>query len=193
VTDQFCYLKIWWPHSFVTEVKFVAGVGSSIAIKVPPVQTARDFIDDSSTTSASNITETSVNLELTEQPYLRHDITSSEKTLDLDDYNVVVVQPAVLAIRDKVDTHICKKMVAGFSAGGVVGTDGNQPSTLAHIAAGIAQLNTNKCPMDQRIGLVNPTPHSSFIQLAQFTSADYGASRPLALQEASMGKLYGCE
>ncbi len=175
------------------EAKFVPGVGSSITIKVPPVQTARDFIDDSYTTTASNVTETGVALALTEQPYLRHDITSSEKTLDLDDFNVVVTQPAVLAIRDAVDTYICKRMVAGFSAGGVVGTDGNQPSSLAHIAAGIAQLNANKCPTEQRIGLVNTTPHASFIQLNQFISSDYGTSRPIALAEASMGRLYGCD
>ena len=175
------------------EEKFVPGVGSSITVKVPPVQTARDFIDDAGTTTANDITESGVALALTEQPYVRHTLTTSEKTLELDDFLTVVTRPAVLAIRDATDTFICKKMVAGFSAGGVVGTDGNQPSTLAHIAAGIAQLNTNKCPMDQRIGLVNVTPHASFIQLNQFISADYGSSRPAALAEATMGKLYGCE
>jgi hypothetical protein len=175
------------------ESKFVPGVGSSITIKVPPVQTARDFIDDSLTTTANNITETGVALALTEQPYVKHTILTSEKTLDLDDFNVVVTQPCVLAIRDAVDTYICKRMVNGFSQGGVAGTDGNQPSSLAHLAAGIALLNNNKCPMNDRIGLLNATSHASYIQLVQFISGDYGSSRPAGLAEATLGRLYGCE
>jgi len=173
------------------ESKFVPGVGSSITVKVPPVQVSRDFIDDGLTTTANNITETGVALALTEQPYVRHTILTSEKTLDIDDFNTVVTQPCVLAIRDAIDTYICKRMVAGFSAGGVAGTDGAQPSSLAHIAAGMTLLNTNKCPMDQRIGLVNPTPQGSFLQLKQFISVDYGSERPSGLRDASMGKLLG--
>jgi len=45
--------------------------------------------------------------------------------------------------------------------------------------------------MDQRIGLVNPTPQGSFLQLKQFISVDYGSERPSGLRDASMGKLLG--
>lgn len=173
------------------EQKFAEKVGSTIAIKVPPVQTARDFIDDGSVTD-NNITETDVDLALSEQPYVAHTLTTSQKTLSLDDFAVVVTQPAVMAIRDAIDAFVAKQAVRGFAVY-VAGTEGNNPSSLAHIAAGRKVLQDNGCPMAERIAVVNTTAEASFLQLTQFTSADYGADRPNGLREASMGRLYGID
>jgi hypothetical protein len=47
--------------------------------------------------------------------------------------------------------------------------------------------------MTERVGVLNTTAEASFLQLTQFTSADYGADRPVGLREASMGRLYGID
>jgi len=173
------------------EEVFADKIGDSVTVKVPPVQTARDFIDDGSVTD-NNITETSVLLELTEQPYVAGTLTTAQKSLELDDFDTVVVEPMVLAIRDAIDAKGCSEAVRGF-ARYCAGTEGNQPSTLAHIAAGRKVLQDNGAPMAGRVAVINTTPEASFIQLAQFTSVDYGSERPSGLREATLGKLYGIE
>ena len=173
------------------EQKFAEKVGSTISVKVPPVQTARDFIDDGSVTD-NNITETDVDLALSEQPYVAHTLTTSQKTLSLDDFAVVVTQPAVLAIRDAIDAFFGKQAVRGFAVY-TAGTEGNNPSTLAHIAAARKLLQDNGCPMAERVAVVNTTAEASFIQLVNFISGDYGADRPTGLREATLTRLYGID
>lgn len=171
------------------EQRFADKVGSSIEVKVPPVQVARDFLDDGSVTDNA-ITETSVDLALTEQPYVANTLTSVEKSLKLDDFTTVVTMPNTLAIRDAIDTFGCKQAVRGF-ARYVAGTEGNNPSSLAHIAAGRKVLQDNGCPMAERVAIINSTAEASFLQLTQFTSSDYGADRPAGLAMAELGGLYG--
>lgn len=169
-----------------------AKVGTYVDVVKAPVQVARDFIDDSLTTTANTITESSERLQLTEQPYVRNDLTTQEKSLELDDFNAVVTYPAMLAIKDSVDAHIFKKALQGYSLN-TSGTQGTNPSTLAHIAAGVKALNDAKCPMDGRIAVINTTAFASFSQLAQFTSVEYGTGRPSGLAEGSLGRLSGMD
>lgn len=174
------------------EQKFGLKVGSTIEIKVPPVQTARDFIDDSSTVTDNAITESDVDLTLTEEPYVAHTLTTSEKTLDLDDFSVVVTAPAALAVRDAIDTFVGKAAVRGFARNNA-GTEGTNPSTLAHLVAGRKILQDLGCPSAGRVGVLNTTAEASILQLSQVTSADYGAERPMGLRDAQMGRIYGID
>ena len=173
------------------EASFANKIGDSIAITVPPIATARDFIDDGSVTDA-DITETSLDLELTEQPYVAHTLTTKELSLELDDFNTVVTSPAILAIRDKCDSFIIDAAVAGFNRN-LVGTAGNSPSTMAHLAAGVKELNDNGAPTANRVGILDTSAHASLIQLSQFTNADYGSDKPSGLKEAALTRVYGCD
>ena len=174
------------------EEKFGLKVGATIEIKVPPTQTARDFIDDDLAVTDNDITETDVDLTLTEEPYVAHRLTTSQKTFDLDDFAVVVSAPAALAIRDAIDTFVGKAAVRGFARNNA-GTEGTNPSTLAHMVAGRKALQDLGCPQGGRVGVLNTTAEASILQLSQITSADYGAERPTGLREAQMGKVYGID
>ena len=167
-------------------------VGDSVEIALPPIQAARDLNDDSGTTQANDITDTSENLQLTEWPYVKVTLGSKEKSLELNDFIVQVVNPNVLAIRDAIDAYILKVGAAGF-AENLIGTDGTDPSTHAHILAGRKGLNDNQCPMANRYGVVNTTAAASFLGLDEFTSSDYGSNRPQGLKEATMGRLAGID
>ena len=172
------------------EDQFGGKVGDSISIKVPPQQTARDFIDDSSSVTDNNITETSVSLQLSEQPYVAHTLTTKEKSLELDDFNTVVTEPAMIAIKDAGDAYIFKKGLNGFGRY-LAGTDGNNPSTWAHLLAGRKLLQDNGCPLENRVAVMNTTAEASYLQLAQVSSVDYGEDRPMAMREAIIGKISG--
>ena len=167
-------------------------VGTYVDVVRVPVQTARDFINDSGTTTANDVTEGSERLQLTEQPYVRVDLSTQEKSLELDDFAQVVTYPNVLAIKDAIDSHIFDKAHQGCAVN-TANTHGTNPSSLAHIATAVKELNNNKCPVDGRVGIINSTALASFQQLSNFTSVDYGSGRPAGLQEGSLGRLLGVD
>jgi len=174
------------------ESKFANKIGDTVSIKVPPTQTARDFVDDSSTVTDNDITESTVNLQLTEQPYVAHTLTSEEKSLELDDFNEVVTKPAVYAIRNAIDEYLIEVAAAGFAVN-YAGGEGSAPSTVAHLIAGRKALQDNGCPLEMRVGILDTTAEASMLSLDQFTSADYGTDNPKALQEAALGRKYGID
>jgi len=169
---------------------FANKIGDTVAITTPPLQTARDFIDDSGTVTNNDVTESSVDLTLSEQPYIGHALTTKEKSLELDDFNAVVSQPAILAIQDAIDVYTANIAVVGFSRY-TAGTEGSNPSTLAHIAAARKIMQDNGAPKEQRVGVINTTAEASFSQLAQFSSSDYGLDRPSGLREATLARTLG--
>lgn len=176
------------------EVELQTGkIGDTIRIKQPVTATARDFIDDGSVT-VSDITETSTSLQLTEQPYLAHTLTSEELTCNVDDFNALVTLPMVQAIIEKIDAHIIQKAAAGYMAlAGLSGTIGTSPTTLAHYLAGRKIIVDNKVPLLNMVSIIDSTAEVAYLQLAQFTSSDYGVDRPNGLRDAGLGKMYGAE
>lgn len=173
------------------ENQFADRIGSYIDIKVPPIFTARDLVVDV-TTQDSAVTETAARLQLTKTPYLRVTLTSAQKKLELTDFNRIITEPAVNCIRDDIDQLVILEGARGF-AQYLSGTAGTEPSTLAHLAAGIKVLNNNGCPQELRRAIVGTNPHAALVQISQFTSSDYGTGRPDGLREATLGKLFGVD
>ena len=174
------------------EENFADKVGDTVEVKVPPIMTARDFIDDSGTTQDTDITETSVDLQILRKPYIKVPLSSAEQTLELDDFNVVVTEPAVIGIKDAIDAFIHQQAAKGF-APNLVGTDGTNPSSKAHIAAGRKKLMDIKCPPDLRRSFLSTTAAASFLQLSEFTDADFGVNNPPALTEGQLTRKYGID
>ena len=174
------------------EAEFAKKVGDTIEVKVPPIQTARDFIDDSSSTTANDVTEVGVDVVLERHPYVKHDFTSGEQSLELDDFNEVVTKPAILGIRDAIDSYLLSKAAGGF-ARNLVGTPGTEPATIADIVAGRKVLQDNGCPQPLRRSVVGTVAEAAFLQLDQFTNSSYGDDAPGGLKEAQLGRRYGID
>lgn len=171
------------------ESRFASKVGSTVKVKVPPVATASEF---STTTTADNLTETSVDVTLEKHFYVRKDLTSDELTLSVDDFNTLVVMPSVRGLVSSIENYALARAVGGFSRN-LTGTAGNAPSTQAHILAAEKKIFDNKGDVSQLVGIISSTAHASFAALAQFTSADYGPQRPSGLASNSLGKMAGID
>jgi len=172
------------------ETKFNAQkAGQTIKATYMSAQSASEF---SSTTSAANSVENEVSLTLSKHYYVRHTLTTAERTYQLDDFTQKVTLPAVRALLDAADNYIIDVMTAGF-ARNLVGTDGSSPTTIANILTGRKKLQDNLAPLDQRVGILDTTAEAALLALTQFQSQDYGPEALQGLRDAVLAKRFGVD
>jgi len=170
------------------EAQFAEKVGDSVDVKVvPDLGQADEF---TGTTTAASLTETSTTVKLEKHFYKRIDLTSRELSLSVDDFAVQVAGPSLLAIARSIDAYFLAKWAGSF-ARYLVGTAGNSPSTIAHLLAGRKAIFDNLAPYRNMVGIIDSTAETALLQLNQFTSADYGPERPMAIREGALGKMHG--
>lgn len=169
------------------ETLFADKVGDTIKVSTPPVLTVNEF---SGTTTPQNIAETSVNVTLQKHGEVTVYLTTKDLTLEMKDFNYTIVEPAMKAISQKINTYFLAKLRGGF-ARNVAGSIANRPSTLLHIAAGHKVLDDNFIDNTNRVGIVDTTVKGSFLSLAQFTSKDYGDRNAASVQNYEIGSNYG--
>jgi len=172
------------------EQNFARKVGDTVYVKTPPVITGANTF--TSTTSATNVTEVRTAVTLQKHYYVRVDLTSDELTEQLDDFNTVVVQPAVRGMVRTIEAYLLGRLAGGF-ARNVSGTQGTSASTQAHILAAEKVIYANRGDVSNLVSVISPTVHASLAALAQFTSADYGTDRPAGLTNNTLGKLAGIQ
>ena len=169
------------------EAKFKGNkIGDSMKVTVPPV--LDDPNEFSGTTSATSVVETEIDLTLEKHYYHRVDLTSKQKSLELSDFTRLITTPIMRSFGQGIDKYFTKQMQV-FRAQ-LAGSVANRPSTAAHIAAANKKLNDALIPKSGRVALVDTTVEESLIQLAQFSSQDYGDG-PAALKSAILGTRYG--
>lgn len=160
--------------------------GDTIQVKKPATFTAQDF---SSTISAQNITESNVLVTLDKFADVSVNITSKEKALNLDDFSQQVLNPAMIAIAEKVDSDIVGlyKDVPYY-----VGTSGTTPDGMDDFANAAKKLNDNKVPMTMRNGIWDSAALAKFQQIANlFKVNEFGGTQ--ALREGEIGRLIGID
>lgn len=167
-----------------TEAKFAPGKGSTVKVQVPAIFVAEEF---SGTTTVQDIKQTCEDVVIEKHFDVTVNLTTAQKSLQLDDFNAQITVPAVNALMTKVAAYITKKM-HGFQMWS--GTGGTSPSTMAHIAAADKVLN-DALLSGERYGIVDTTAKSSLIQLAQFQSRDYGDGAATDLMNGNLGKKLG--
>jgi len=169
------------------EAKFKGNkIGDSMKVTVPPV--LDDPNEFAGTTSATSVVETEIDLTLEKHFYHRVDLTSKQKSLELSEFTRLITTPIMRSFGQGIDKYFTKQMQV-FRAQ-LAGSVANRPSTAAHIAAANKKLNDALIPKSGRVALVDTTVEESLIQLAQFSSQDYGDG-PAALKSAILGTRYG--
>lgn len=169
------------------EQTFAEKVGDEVTVTIPPIYTAAEF---TGTTSAQNATQTSKKVKLAKHLYIRVDLTTKEKSYELDDFTKNVTIPAVTALTEKIDTYLIGRIAGGFSRN-LVGTAGTAPATAAHIIAGRKVLVDNRVSNTGRVSILGSTAEANFLNLAEFKNRDYGDDAPAGLREAILADRYG--
>jgi len=171
------------------EQAFASKVGESVQVKKRPVMTANRHTTGAFTTS--DLTEAKVTVTLEHRAYVKHRLTASERTFSIDDFTLQVTRPAMLAIAEDIDLYLVHDVLAPGFAENLVGTDGNEISTFAHLSAAWKTMFENKCPQGGRVGLVTPDSAEALFNLAQFQSTDYGVEATSGMRAGVMSPVLG--
>lgn len=142
------------------------------------------------TITAVDIAESSVDVNMNRYLPARMVVNPQEHLVNIDDTMRQIVIPALDGIATAIETYGIPALVGGFN-GNLVGTAGNSPSTLAHIAAAEKKIFDNKGNVDNLVGVFTSTAYSSLAQLAVNTSTDYKQDGPNNLALAKLGALSG--
>ena len=164
----------------------IADKGDSVNIKVPNTFDAKDFAS-SGTIVAQSINEGKRTLVLDQIQDVSVELTSKEKTLNINDFTNQVIAPAMEALASKVDKDLISlyKFIPYYT-----GTAGVTPSTLDAFAQANKILNANKCPLNsERAGVWDEEADAKFCTLDALVGADKSGSTE-TLRMGSIGKVF---
>lgn len=162
--------------------------GDTIQVRKPTSFTANEF-DGDLTGEFQDITETSVEVQLSKISSVDVEVTSKELTLEVSDFNKQIVEPAMAALAQKIDydlTELYKDIPYYY------GTSGATPDELQDISQTRKILNENKVPMKDRRLVIDPEADASFNVLDVFAKVDASGSTE-GLKEASLGRKLGMD
>ncbi|MCP4089461.1 MAG: P22 coat protein, partial [Gammaproteobacteria bacterium] len=165
---------------------FKAKAGDTIQVIRPARVTAIDGTADISS-SYIDFAETAVNITLDKIATVPRKWTSKEATLNMDDLQRLVVQPAVNALAEQVNLDLLDlyKSVYNFS-----GTAGTTPSTLASITAARKILQDNRAPSNDRAYVFDTAAEAAYLNLDTFSEVDKSGTNS-ALRDAALGRVMG--
>lgn len=128
-------------------------VGSTITIRKPNKfraikQNARNN---------TNITEPSTSITLDSAPtHVSWAFSSSELTLNIEEYSKRYITPAALANANLTDADLCALYADVYNS---VGTPGTTPGTFKALGDAQQRLDDECAPSDSRVAMVNPAAH----------------------------------
>jgi hypothetical protein len=162
-------------------------VGDTVRIKTNPEYTAKEF---STTVSAQDIRSSTRNMEIEKWYDVSVQMTSREKSLELNDFTDEVIRPAVIALAEQVETYVASKLVL---ARGLYASDDLFASAsdvaLARKAANYQQLNPAG-----RFAIVDDTMEAKLLGQTWFNqSQTRGAPGITTLQSGDMGRVMGID
>lgn len=164
------------------EPEFASKVGDTVTIRKPAVFAAAEF---TSTISAQNITETSTSVTLDKHLDVSAEVTAKQLTLSIQDFSAQVIQPAMMALAQKID-----QLVAGRFVDVANYQDVSSTPAITDLSALDKILNKAKVPAFERRMVVGPETKNAYITLSGIVDASQAASAE-ALRSASLGRIFG--
>ncbi|MEE8207805.1 MAG: P22 phage major capsid protein family protein [Nitrosomonadaceae bacterium] len=116
-------------------------VGDTISVRRPVMFAATS---GATISSAQDIEEATVTVQLTERKKVNFEITSQDMTLEIDAANERYIRPAMEELAQDVETFIASKYTDIYN---FVGTPGTTPSTFLDVANAGAKLSKLGVPM----------------------------------------------
>jgi hypothetical protein len=172
---------------------FPNGKGYQAQFKLPTEPTARVRTNQAGDITVDSINETSVTIDMNYNVYAALEVTNEQHLFSLESAMEQVVAPMINTVNAQLEAKFCADIVKGF-ARYVSGTQGTNPSTLAHLSAVEKVIFDNKGSTQSLVGLINSTAHSSLTQINQNVSSDFqGDAAYMALRENRLNALAGMQ
>ncbi|WP_424765699.1 P22 phage major capsid protein family protein [Paenibacillus sp. sgz302251] len=160
--------------------------GDTISVKVPNTFVAQEF---SGMTSPQGITEDKVLVSLDKIATVDVEVSAKEMTLNINDFGQQILNPAMEALAQKIDSDLLGLYVDIPYFSGIAGTT---PSALSDFANAAKVLNTNKAPMSMRSTIFDPNATAKFQVLDALVGLDKSGSTD-ALRNGSIGRVLGLD
>ncbi len=163
--------------------------GDEIQIRKPVILEAKEF-DATSGVEAQTIDDSqTVTIKLDKIATVDVDISAMEGVFNIDDLNRQFIEPAAVALAQKINSdglELYKDIPY------VSGTAGTTPSTLAALADVRKVLNENKAPVVSRRAVWDTEADAKFTTIEAIVNAEKSGSTQ-ALREGSIGRIFGLE
>lgn len=167
---------------------FVTGQGATIQVRKPIVLTAVDF-NESIGVSAQDVKESSVEVTLDKLATVDVAFGAIQRATNVDDMNRLFLEPAAVALAQKINSDGLNLYKDIPYTGGAVGST---PDGLDDLTNARKMLNIQKAPIAPRYALWDPEAEAKFLQLDTFVEADKSGTTE-ALRNGSLGRIMGFE
>lgn len=160
--------------------------GDTIQVKKPAVFEAKDFTDE---VVIQEINQDKVLVKMDKIADVSVEITSKEMALDPVTFTEDVLEPAMIAIAEKINREGLEMYKHIFR---FLGTAGTTPSTIDAFADARVALNTAKAPLVNRYGVWDPFADGKFSVIPAILNAEKSGSTQ-ALREGAIGRVQGLD
>ena len=167
---------------------FVTGQGATIQVKKPVILEAKDFVEEVGVT-AQDVKEESVEVTLDKLATVDIAFGAIQRATNVDDLNRLFLEPAAVALAQKINAdglNLYKDIPY------IGGTAGTTPDGLDDLINARKILNIQKAPVAPRYALWDPEAEAKFLQIDTFVEADKSGTTE-ALRNGSLGRIMGFE
>lgn len=168
--------------------EFVNGKGATIQAKKPVILVANDF-DESTGVTAQGVTEESVEVTLDKLATVDVEFGAIQRATNVDDLNRLFLEPAAVALAEKINSdglYLYKDIPY------TCGVAGTTPDALTDMADAILVMDNNKVPLANRKAVWNAAANAKFITIDAIVNAEKSGSTQ-ALREGSIGRIFGLD
>lgn len=169
------------------------GIGTTVdVVQRTKVAKASTYSATSGTVTAVNLVESKIPVVITDQFYQAAILTATQKTMEVKDLFKSVISILLFSVIEQIEDTLWAAMVGDF-ARNQVGTEGNEPSTLAHITAAVAGLKDGEIPMPRGgyQSFITTTAWANFVNASEFKSRDFGSNREGNLTLGTLAPISG--
>lgn len=162
--------------------------GATIRVRKPVVLEAKEFTAGTPV-NTQDVKEDSIDVTLDKLATVDVSIEALQMATNVDDLNRLVIEPAAVALAQKINTDGLKTAYGQFAA---IGTAGTTPDGLDDFAAIRKALNKANVPMSNRVAIWDPDADAAFTQIGNIVKVNESGS-PQALREGEIGRIYGLD
>lgn len=169
--------------------EYVTGKGAKIQVKKPVVLTAAEFNATSGVTAQDVDDSQSVEVTLDKIATVDIEVGALEGAVSFDDVNRLFIEPAAVALAQKINSDGLFLYKDIPYVGGVAGTT---PDDLTDLSEVRKILNDNKVPTSGRIAVWDTAADAKFTTIPAIVNAEKSGTTQ-ALREGSIGRIFGLD